>query len=286
MPTEQESLIGAHPNNPSFFADWLISEDSIILPAKPNKKHRKLSELPTKRKLAIDHIANWIIEHHVDGKKIKRIQDRKSEIMAKYGITIDEYIDEQKFFPKLDNTKSGNATEIILSKYLQESTGLQLLAYKLMYNPNVDQSMKGDDCLLFNLSDLTSKIMVGEAKYRASPSKKTVKDMIHNLENSKRLPLSLPFISAHLTAIGNESLASQVDDLQFEISKGRIPIINVGFILSSKGMSRSYDTAKCVDYHLDSTNPNLVVLSLGVDNPLEIITEAFDLAKTKLISQI
>lgn len=286
MLTEQESLIGLHPINPSFFADWLNSEDQTVLPEKPNKKHRKLSELAGKRKFAIDKIAEWIIEHHIDGKKIKRMQDRKAEIMSKYNIEIDEYIDEQNFFPKIDNTKSGNATEIILSRYLQDSAGLQMLAYKLTYNPNVDQSMKGDDCLLFNIADLTSKIIVGEAKYRGTPSKQTVKNMVNNLENSKRLPISLPFISTHLTAIGEEQLASQIDDLQFEVSKGRVPIVNVGLLLSSKGKTKTTDAAICVESSLDSTNENLVVLSLAVDNPLEIITEAFELAKTKLISQI
>ncbi|WP_313187162.1 Hachiman antiphage defense system protein HamA [Sphingobacterium siyangense] len=286
MPTEQEKLIGSHPAHPNFFANWLKSEDSIILATKPNKKHRKLAELPSKRKVAIEQIAEWIIEHHVDGKKIKRLQDRKAEIMAKYGIKMEDYIDSQNFFPRIENTKSGNATEIILSRYLQETAGVQILAYKLTYNPNVDQSMKGDDCLLFDTKNITSRIIVGEAKYRAKPSKQTVSNMVKNLENSKRLPISLPFISTHLTSIGNEDLASQIDDLNFEVSKGRIPIINVGLLLSTIGNSRTTDAGICVEENLDSTNPNLVVLSLGVDKPLEIITEAFKLARAKLISQI
>lgn len=286
MPTEQEKLIGSHPVHPNFFANWLKSEDSKILVIKPNKKHRKLAELPSKRKVAIEQIAEWIIEHHVDGKKIKRMQDRKAEIMAKYGIKMEDYIDNQNFFPRIENTKSGNATEIILSRYLQETAGVQILAYKLTYNPNVDQSMKGDDCLLFDTKNITSRIIVGEAKYRAKPSKQTISNMVKNLENSKRLPLSLPFISTHLTSNGNEDLASQIDDLNFEVSKGRIPIINVGLLLSTLGNSKTTDSGICVEENLDSTNPNLVVLSLGVDNPSEIITEAFKLARAKLISQI
>lgn len=286
MPTEQEKLIGSHPVTPNFFANWLKSEDSKILATKPNKKHRKLAELPSKRKVAIEQIAEWIIEHHVDGKKIKRMQSRKAEIMAKYGIKMEDYIDNQNFFPRIENTKSGNATEIILSRYLQESAGVQILAYKLTYNPNVDQSMKGDDCLLFDTKNITSRIIVGEAKYRAKPSKQTVSNMVKNLENSKRLPISLPFISTHLTSIGNEDLASQIDDLNFEVSKGRIPIINVGLLLSTLGNSKTTDSGICVEENLDSTNPNLVVLSLGVDKPLEIITEAFKIARAKLISQI
>ena len=107
METEQDKLIGKHPVEPSFFATWLDGEDIASPPDKPNKKHRKLTEIIEYREQAIQEIANFIIEHHVDGKKIDRIRRRKNEILKKYNLaTIDEYMEEQAFFPTHEDTNS------------------------------------------------------------------------------------------------------------------------------------------------------------------------------------
>lgn len=285
MQTEQEKLIGSHPDDTIFMGQWLSHEDMAITD-KPNKKHRKLSEYDGQRQAAINEIAKWIVQHHVDAKKIQRIKDRKAEIMSKYNIPIEEYIDSQNLLPKLNTLRTGNATEIILTQYLRTTSGMELLSYKLTYNPNVDQAMKGDDCLLFRLEDLSSNIIVGEAKFRGTPEKKAVVEMIKNLENSKRLPISLPFISKHFSATGNEEMAGKIDDLQFEVSKDRVPITNVGLFLSTKGTNMSSDAAMRVEAHLETSNSNLVLLSLGLKNPKEILDEAFVLAEKLLIDSI
>lgn len=286
MPTEQERLIGPHPDSGEVIGEWLSCEDVQVQANSPNKKHRKLSEDLTKRQNAVNEIARWIVEHHIDAKRLIRLQTRKAEILSKYGISMEEYIDSQNLFPRLEATKSGSATEIILTQYLRTTSGLDLLAYKLTYNANIDQSMKGDDCLLFNRADLRSKIIVGEAKFRSTPSKKSVLDMVSNLEGSKKLPISLPFISQHFSSNGDEDMAGKIDDLQYEVGKGQIPIINVGLILGIEGTSKSTDTSKSVDAHLDSTNPNLVIISLGTNNPKDILNAAFDLAKDVLMAQL
>lgn len=287
METEQEKLIGKHPVEPSFFATWLDGEDIASPPDKPNKKHRKLTEIIEYREQAIQEIANFIIEHHVDGKKIDRIRRRKNEILKKYNLaTIDEYMEEQAFFPTHEDTKTGNATEIILTNYVRATSGLELLAYKLMYNPNVDQSIKGDDCLLFNKDNLTEKIIVGEAKFRGIPAPQAIRDIVSNSDGVKKLPISLPFISKYFTDIGDEDMSAKIEDLLFELRNGKVPVINVGLLLSTKSHLRGRDTAQQVDYHLDSTNPDLVVLSLGVDNPKEIIDKGFEIAKEKLLRMV
>lgn len=286
MQTEQEKLIGSHPDDTIFLGQWLDHEDIAISTDKPNKKHRKLAEADGQRKAAINEIAKWIVQHHVDAKKIQRIKDRKAEIMSKYKIPIEEYIDSQNLLPKLDTLRTGNATEIILTQYLRTTSGMELLAYKLTYNPNVDQAMKGDDCLLFHPEDLSSNIIVGEAKYRGTPEKKAVVEMIKNLENSKRLPISLPFISKHFSSIGNEEMAGKIEDLQFEVSKNQVPITNVGLFLSTKGTNKSSDATMRVEADFETSNSNLVVLSLGLENPREILDEAFNLAEKLLIDSI
>jgi len=283
MPTEQDILIGVHPTVPHIFGNWLNFEDINVLDTKPNKKHRKLSEISGQRNTAIEALANWIVEHHVSIKRLERINKRKAAILTKYGISLENYLDDQHLFPRNESTKSGNATEILLVEYLKATSGLELLVFRLHYNPNVDQSMKGDDCLLFQKSDLSSKVIVGEAKFRSTPSKVVIEEMINNLQEGKKNPISLSFVSAVLSEMNNEDMADKIDDLQYEIAKGRVPVTNVGFLLSTMGKNKSSDAALRIESDFDTTNESLVVLSLGVDNPQEIITKAFDLAKTKLL---
>ena len=48
--------------------------------------------------------------------------------------------------------KKGNATEILLTDYIQASQKKEFIkVYKLKYNPNVDQAIKGDDTLMVDL---------------------------------------------------------------------------------------------------------------------------------------
>lgn len=282
-----EELIGKHPDLPEFFAEWLNYEDMPIPTINPNKKHRKLSEKDNTRDKAIEQIAQFIIDHHLDIKKQNRLRVRKDEILLKYGLSnFQDYLDTQTLFPKSRDTQKGNATEIILSNYLQKTTRLSLLAYKLTYNPNVEQSIKGDDCLLFNKDDIFDKILVGEAKFRNTPQPKGIRDIIENLEGNKKLPISLPFIAQYFTTSGQEDLASKTEDLLYEISQDKIHIINVGFLLSTRSSKRGKDTFLQVENNLNTSNPNLVFLSFGTDEPHQIIEKAFDLAYKQLISQL
>lgn len=287
MATEHEKLIGIHPAAPSCFGDWLSSDDIAPTATKPNKKHRKLVEVGD-RDAAIQHIAQFLIEHHIDAKRIQRLKKRKAEILAKYNLSdVEEYINTQNILPTDSTTRSGNGAEVILTSYLEASSGMELLVYRLRYNPNVEQSIKGDDCLLFNLQNLTEKVMIGEAKFRgSSPAPQAIKDMIANLEGNKRLPVSLSFVSEMLSLQGDEDKAAEIDDLLFELRNGKIPVINVGLLMSTKSHLRSGDAALQVEHYLDSTNPNLVVLSLGLDNPNEIIHKAFEIANAELLKAI
>ncbi|MDN5397000.1 MAG: DUF1837 domain-containing protein, partial [Chryseobacterium sp.] len=239
------------------------------------------------RTQAIREIANVLVQHHIDNDKIVELQARKGEILKKYNLkTIKPYLDAQGFFPASHDTRSGNLTEILLSQYLQTTSGLELLAYKLTYNGNVDQALKGDDCLLFNKTDLASKIITGEAKFRSKPTPKVVRDMVTNLEGSKRLPISLPFIAQHFTTKGDRIMSGKISDLLFELKGGKVPVVNVGLLLSTKSHMLSGDTIMQVENNLNTLNPNLVILSLGIENPVEIIDKAFELANKELEKRI
>jgi len=51
-----------------------------------------------------------------------------------------------------------------LAEYLSSTTDAQLPIYRLRYNTNPDQSMKGDDVLLFDLDAEPVRIIIGESR--------------------------------------------------------------------------------------------------------------------------
>lgn len=276
--TEQERLIGKHPKIPHILGQWT---SHIDLPTNPNKKHRKLDEDIHLRTTAIDEISNWIIEHHIIDNKIKLLE-RKAKILQKH--EFEQYVETSELLPTALITQKGNVAEIILVEYLKESTTFSPIIHKLRYNPNVEQSMKGDDVLLLNPDNLQEKVIYGESKYRSEPSKKTIEDIVANLEGSKRLPVSIGFVANILYERKEDDLADQLMDLQTLLNNGVIAVHNVGFLMSTKSTTPSKDTASQVEKYSNTSNPNLVFLSLGLDNPLEIVEESFKLATNKLLN--
>ena len=281
--TEQEKLIGSHPQAPHIFGEWLLHTDNLTT---TSKKHRKLDENIGLRNQAINRIAEWIIEYHISEKRIKKMNrlERKATLLQKHDF--DEYVKSAKLLPTADKTKKGNLAEIILIEYLQESTGLSSIIHKLRYNPNVEQSMKGDDVLLFNPNIVSEKIIYGESKYRSTPTKDAIKEIVSNLEGNKRLPISIGFVVEMLYDRGDDSLADELMDLQHQLLDDKIDVRNVGFLLSTKSTTPFLDTSTQVEKHLDTKNPNLVFISLGLDNPIEIVNESFRLAKEHLLKII
>lgn len=268
--SEQEKLIGVHPVAPHVYGVWLTATD---LPATPNKKHRMLQEVVGTRNTAIDSLAQWIVDYHVHDHSLNLIARRKA-ILDKHGL--DEYIDNMHLLPKADKTKKGNLGEIVLIEYLKESRGFSPIVHKLQYNPNTEQSMKGDDVLLFNTEDLFSEVIYGECKFRSVPSSAVVNQIVDNLQGLKSLPVSLEFVANVMEDRGEKDLADNISELHQKIEQGIVPVTNVGFLISTKSDVREgEDTTKQVEKHLNTSNPSLVMVSLGVDNPIEIVNEAY-----------
>jgi len=276
--TEQERLIGKHPETSHILGEWLTHTD---LPTTISKKHRNLEENEDLRQKAINSIANWIVEHHIIQQKSEALK-RKADILQKY--EFDKYVESLKLLPTVDKTKKGNVAEIILVEYLKESTGFLPIIHKLSYNTNVEQSMKGDDVLLFNPNKVLEKVIYGECKYRSEPSKQAIEEIVSNLEGSKRLPVSIGFVADRLYEAKNDALADKLMDLQNMLKNNRINVHNVGFLLSTKSTTPSKDTYNQVEKHLTTKNPNLIFISLGLNDPVEIVNEIFKLANEQLLN--
>ena len=269
MPTEQERFLGHHPIAPHIYGIWLTNQ---YMPTSATKKHRSLNENFSSRNEAIDEIANWIVRYHLHP-HAKRCIDKQRLILDRHGLA--DFVDNLHILPVEDVTRKGNLGEILLIEYLKESKGYTTFVDKLTYNPNVDQSMKGDDVLMFNQTDLEKEVLYGESKFRGVPSKQVLDEMVTNLQEQKRLPISMEFVANRLAELGEADLADAITELHMKILKEIVPVTNIGFLISSKSTTPSKDTFSTVERHLSTTNPRLVVLSLGIDNPQQIVDEAY-----------
>lgn len=266
--TKITALIGNHPKSTLFF-NWCNCKDTIF---SPNKKHRKLSDKGINRNTLIEKLSDWIIEHHTPPKQLERFEKKKS-ILNKHDFT--KYVSERMPFPiKNFKTQKGNLGEILLAEYLKSSSGLNLLVYKFRFNPNIEQSMKGDDILLFEKDNIKNKIIMGESKYRTTPNKSVIEDIMEALSKDN-LPISLSFVRDRLD---EEDISEQIDDLISEIYKKDIPIVYVGFLHSN------HNVGNHVEKHLNSDNENLVLISYGEKNPEDLIKKSFEKAIEKIMS--
>lgn len=258
----QNKMIGKHPTEGSFF-EWLECEDTECT---DEKRHRYLSGKDASKEKAIETVANWLVSHHLSKNK-KETLYKKQQILGKYDF--EEYAESLQIFPKSDKTKKGNLGEIILTEYLSQVSGIKTLVFKLHYNPNVDQSMKGDDVLLVD----ENKIIVGESKFRTTPSKRSVEEASNPMNDKLLLPVSLGFIADRLYEQGQNELASKVFDIQYMMSKSTFDIRNIGFILSTKLVKNH------VERNMNSTNKSFLFISLGIDNPVDFMEDAFKRAE-------
>lgn len=275
--TDQDKLIGKHPDVSHIFGEWLVHTD---ISGTVSKKHRKLEEINTHRQKAIENISDWIVKHHIIDERIEALR-RKSELLHKH--EFDQFVDTQNLLPTAELTMKGNIAEIILVEYLKDCTNFTPIIYKLRYNPNVQQSMKGDDVLLFNPKNIFERIYYGESKYRSKPSKKAIQEAVSNLEGSKKLPVSIGFVADRLYEKNETILADQLMEMLSLLKSDSINVNNVGFLLSTKSTTPSSDTFLSVEKHLNTSNPNLVFISLGLINPIEIVQKSFELANKKLL---
>lgn len=269
MSTEQDKLIGKHPDSDGFFSSWLIHTDDTPT---ATLRHRKLDADSSKRQDAIEKIVDMVLCHHISEGKIIQLE-AKRRILKKYGYK--DYLSSQLLLPNHDKTQKGNCAEVILAEYLVSSSGLEILVYKLHYNPNVDQSMKGDDVLLLQKDNIEEKILVGESKFQKTPNKAVVEKITDKMGVTV-LPISLSFIENALREKGQRSLAKKIARLQSILHLNKTEIVNVGFIMSN------INTHGHISTHGKTNNPKLIFLSLAIDDPEEFIHEIYSKAMTKL----
>ncbi|CAN5514731.1 hypothetical protein BH09BAC6_BH09BAC6_34300 [soil metagenome] len=274
MPS-QADLIGEHPLPPDIFDTYFSCTDYAVT---ATQCHRSLVEKPD---LDGDELVDWlarkIIDHHYDPDKLERLK----RAYERAGFPL--YAAQHRQLPEADRTKKGNGTEVVLIEYIDSCQADRNLfkAYKFRYNPNVDQSMKGDDSLMIDVikdergnDDL--RIFLGEAKFRGAPDRAVLTELSSSLGKDK-LPISYSFlVDVLFKDPATEAVGRLLENFLIAEIKAKGNLRYAGLLLSN---SRTPDF---VAANFNCDNPALVFISAGIEAPADLINAAFQKAKDLL----
>jgi len=256
-------VIGPHPLSPHPCGIHLVATDQQTAHSVP---HRALNIagvlLPTEFTAAM---TQWIVTHHVSPENSARDRIRR-EALARQGLS-----DPTQRFPTNTKTRKGNWAEILLAEYVAAASNAQLPVYRLRYNTNVDQSMKGDDILAFDLDSDPVRVLVGEAKFRSTPSKQVVEELVGALvkSHSGNIPASLQFVADRLFESGESKLGEKVAECNVLFAQGRLQLDYIGLLVSNENAhSHMQKNAK-------SITRRLVVMSLALADPTGIVENSY-----------
>ena len=256
-----KNLINNHPDAPHPIAISLKSNDCTTDSGIP---HRELTN--TNKDVFIEYMIPVLKKHHIS----PEVYEKRKAFISSFNIPNLSSC-SKSLYPRNSKTQKGNFAEIFLADYLQLTTDAQLPVYKLRHNPNVDQSMKGDDVLLFDLDSTPVRIIVGEAKFRETPTKNAVIEIVNSLIGSNKLglPALLDFVANKLFEDNNDELAKKVLECSFLFTQDKLTIDYVGLLMSDLN-ARNH-----VNKHTGNELRNLLMISLGTNNPSTIIEQTF-----------
>ena len=254
-------LVGPHPSNPHPCGQFPATDQHTD----HGVPHRLLDGEPIDTAAFTVAMTQWIKTHHLSPEAAQRDRKRR-EALARQGL-----VDPTKRFPSNPSTQKGNWVEILLAEYLSASCAATLPIYRLRYNPNVDQSMKGDDVLAFDLDADPVRLLVGEAKFRSTPSKAVVEELAIALLRSHagNVPASLQFVADRLYESGNHGLGDKVASCNDLFASGRLRLDYVGLLVSTP------DAHHHVKRNAQSTFRRLVVISMGLLEPERLVDACF-----------
>jgi len=240
------------------------SDDSMTV---SGINHRKLTEKDTNK--LCEYMESRIKNHHISEENYKIRRDILNAL-SKEGLATSSC---KSPYPVInEKTRKGNYAEILMAEYLQETTEAKIPIYRLRYNPNPEQAMKGDDVLLFDLDSTPVRIIIGEAKFRKTPDKAVVDEAIEGLMRARDnvVPVSLFFVAETLRAEGKNDYADKIENCAILIAQGKVETDYVGLLLSNSNASTP------VDKHTPNTLHNLLMISVAMHSPENVVKEAFD----------
>jgi hypothetical protein len=262
-PLPVNQIIGSHPQASHPCGTCLTATDQNSVHDVP---HRILDEAPLQTDALTAAMTKWIVNHHVKPEFIESDR-RRRDALNRQGL-----VDPSRSrLPTADKTQKGNWAEILLAEYLAASSATQLPVYRLRYNTNVDQSMKGDDVLAFDLDSNPVRILVGEAKFRTTPTKEVVEELVGALtkSHSGNIPASLQFVADRLFESGDIDTATKVSNCAVLFAEGRLQLNYVGLLVSNGNAHAQ------VGRNAKSSINRLAVISLALSDPTGIVSSSF-----------
>lgn len=262
-PLQFEDVVGPHPDSPHPIGDRFSCDDGHSEHGVPT---RALSETNSDVDQFVAAMRDCLRAHHSRPEDIERDRLRR-EAYARQGLTL-----PLTRFPTNPTTRKGNWAEVLLCEYVTASCDADLPVYRLRYNPNVEQSMKGDDVLAFDLEANPVRIIVGEAKFRGTSSKQAVTEIIESLERSFRggLPASLQFVADRLMQEGKEVLGRRIEECADLFVKNRLQIDHVG-LLASNHLAPTH-----VNKNANSSLRRLAVISMTLSDGEGLVSSSFN----------
>lgn len=268
--SRQDEILGPHPSKHPVFGTWLDYEDKA-----PTEIScvRVLSEKSAFDEVVIDPFAKCLIDFHYSPASIEALKVR----FEKLGLPeFASYYAQSRKLPQNSKTQKGNAVEVLMTEYSLAAINKPDLtfAHRFRYNPNVDQSMKGDDMLIVDFSDEKNPVIyLGEAKFRKTVDTVVLKDVQKALAKDK-IPLSLTFLRDRYENQDDEIYEKLDNVLLKKLSE--YDIRYVGFIVGDK------KAADKVEEKWECNNSKHIMLVLPLDNPEDFVAQAFDKATSLL----
>lgn len=262
-PLQFEDVVGSHPDSPNPIGVRFSCEDGHSEHGVPT---RALAETDSDVVQFVEAMRECLRTYHSRPEDIERDRQRR-EAYARQGFSL-----PVSRFPTNPTTRKGNWAEVLLCEYVTASCNADLPVYRLRYNPNVEQSMKGDDVLAFDLEAAPVRIIVGEAKFRGTSSKKAVTDIVDSLERSFKggLPASLQFVADRLIQEGNETLGKRIEECADLFVRDRLRIDHVG-LLASNHLAPTH-----VEKNASSALRRIAVMSITLSDGEGIVNSCFD----------
>jgi hypothetical protein len=258
-------ILGDHPVPPHPFGKVLDAQDGQT---ETKIHHRSLTVKSRKKADAVVCIRKILIQHHASPEALMRTKEH-CEAMKRLGFGPEQGL--LRRFPTNPSTQKGNLAEVVLAEYVEASCSVMLPVYRLRYNPNIDQSMKGDDVLAFDLDAKPVRIIVGEAKFRENSSASAVKEIVDGLLKSYKggVPASLQFIADRLFESGQIEFGTRVLKCAELFARGQLQLDYIGMLLSDTKSAGRVDKATPNSLH------RLAMISFGVLDPNSLVDACY-----------
>jgi Cap4 SAVED domain len=262
----EDCILQEHPSSPHPFGNVLSSTDGET---ESQISHRVLLEKEGQRSIAVAALREMLVRHHASPEMLRRTE-LEFEALRRLGFDVGQRPLHR--FPTNPSTRKGNLAEVVLAEYVVAASSLTLPVYRLRYNPNVDQSMKGDDVLAFDLDADPVRIIVGEAKFRGSSSAAAVREIVDGLLRSYKagVPVSLQFVADRLFEEGQTESGARVMKCALLFAKDRLRLDYVGLLLSDPR------SAEQVIRNTPNSLRHLAMISLGVENPDSLAAACYE----------